>query len=739
MSLGATSNFPQNIFKSHKRKEVLVYEFGEFRIDAAHLMVYRQSEAVPFTPKQVETLVALVERRGEIVSKEELMDRLWPDSAVEESNLSQNLYILRKTLGNRPDGKPMIETFRRRGYRFNGEIQRPAKVELLVATRGKPQDADETTLATPNKRTAKQKYILPAIVSLAALLLLAFGTTRFLETVQHNDRTPINRAAPAYKMTRLTPDQNIGDTAISPDGKYLAYSLAERGKHGLWLKDLASKSVTRVLPPTEEGYGDVVFARDGSQIFYTTRIKGQPELTMFRVPAFGGESQLVARHVTSPSTPSPDGKQIAFVRMTVSERGVIIANTDGSGERVLSTRAGRTSWYEAWGSTLSWSPDGRKIALCGAQAVGGHGRYELVEVSVADGAEQIIPIPDWNYVDDVVWLGDQSGLVVVARERETSPFQVWRISYPDGEASRLTNDTNEYDDLSLSADSRLLVVKQNYGNVNLWTTPLDDPAKAKQLTFGATASASDGYYGVDFTPDGNIIYSSPRGGNFDLWMMNARGGEEKQLTRNAGDFNGTPRVSPDGNTIVFVSSRSGKRQLWRMDMNGGDPRQLTDGNGADDPWISPDGAWVYFTYWHAEGHIIAKVPIDGGEVIPVYETNDPKLPTVSPDGRQMLFDFYEDGASQPWKKGLLTLESGEMKVVEETGLVYGWTPDSRSIISSRGNPGNIWEVPLGGGKPRKLTNFNNGRIRNFAVSPDFRQIAIARGNPTAEALMITDF
>jgi TolB-like protein/DNA-binding winged helix-turn-helix (wHTH) protein len=100
-----------------------IYEFEEFRLDAAHLMLYQGDEEISLAPKAVETLLVLVERRGEILSKDELMENIWTDSIVEESNLAQYLHLLRKTLGNQANGKPLIETFRRRGYRFNGEVK----------------------------------------------------------------------------------------------------------------------------------------------------------------------------------------------------------------------------------------------------------------------------------------------------------------------------------------------------------------------------------------------------------------------------------------------------------------------------------------------------------------------------------------------------------------------------------------------------------------------------------------
>ena len=122
MSSGLTSIESQFNLNADKSNSESSYEFEDFRLDGSILMLYRDDEAVALAPKVVETLLALVERRGEIVSKEEMMKRLWADAFVEDANLTQNIYLLRKTLGKGHDGRDLIETFRRRGYRFNGKI-----------------------------------------------------------------------------------------------------------------------------------------------------------------------------------------------------------------------------------------------------------------------------------------------------------------------------------------------------------------------------------------------------------------------------------------------------------------------------------------------------------------------------------------------------------------------------------------------------------------------------------------
>lgn len=123
MSLELKLNYFENNFKVDKSSNNKIYRFEEFTLDAAHLMLSRNGGEIPLFPKAVETLRALVEQRGKILSKAELMDAIWADSVVEESNLAQYLHILRKTLGNQQNGQPFIETLRRRGYRFNGEVE----------------------------------------------------------------------------------------------------------------------------------------------------------------------------------------------------------------------------------------------------------------------------------------------------------------------------------------------------------------------------------------------------------------------------------------------------------------------------------------------------------------------------------------------------------------------------------------------------------------------------------------
>src|SRR5262245_29175424 len=99
------------------------YEFGPFRLDLEQRLLSDEGETVILAPKVFETLVLLIEKKGQLVTKEDMMKTLWPNRYVEEANLTQNIFMLRKILGEGPDKAHYIETIPKRGYRFIGTVE----------------------------------------------------------------------------------------------------------------------------------------------------------------------------------------------------------------------------------------------------------------------------------------------------------------------------------------------------------------------------------------------------------------------------------------------------------------------------------------------------------------------------------------------------------------------------------------------------------------------------------------
>src|SRR4029453_9770800 len=151
--------------------------------------------------------------------------------------------------------------------------------------------------------------------------------------------------------------------------------------------------------------------------------------------------------------------------------------------------------------------------------------------------------------------------------------QVWHVAYPSGEARRITNDTNDYRGISLTSDSSSFVTVQTESISNIWVAPDRDVSRAIQVT----SNKNDGSQGLAWMPDGRIVFQSRASGNHDLWVTNADGTNQKQLTTEAGS-NIWPVVTPDGRYILFVSNRvEGRHSIWRMRTDGTDARALTVG------------------------------------------------------------------------------------------------------------------------------------------------------------------
>jgi len=120
------------------------YEFGPFRLDPSERQLLRAGQVMPLTPKVFDTLLLFVENSNLLLTKDEMLGRLWPDSFVEESNLAQNVSMLRRELGDQPDGKLYIETVPKRGYRFIAEVRLCAEErrgELAFSPSGGEDDA----------------------------------------------------------------------------------------------------------------------------------------------------------------------------------------------------------------------------------------------------------------------------------------------------------------------------------------------------------------------------------------------------------------------------------------------------------------------------------------------------------------------------------------------------------------------------------------------------------------------
>src|SRR5687767_1439196 len=226
----------------------------------------------------------------------------------------------------------------------------------------------------------------------------------------------------SIKLEKITTQGKTSVAAISPDGKYAVYNLDEGGAQSLWTKQIATSSNVQIIPPTPGvEYSSIRFSPDGNFVTFRKRAVSTSLFSLFQMPALGGPQKKLADDVDGAASYSPDGKQIAFLRGNAPEMGesvVLIANADGSGERILAKRKRPETfpWWAAQG-TVAWSPSGRTIAVVTGANATGSGEMHVVEINVDDGSQRQITKQGWYEISNVTWLPDESGLLVMGAEK----------------------------------------------------------------------------------------------------------------------------------------------------------------------------------------------------------------------------------------------------------------------------------------------------------------------------------
>ena len=546
-------------------------------------------------------------------------------------------------------------------------------------------------------------------------------------------------AAASMKMTRLTNNGRASSPVVSPDGKYAAHVLLTGDKQGLVLRQTGTSNSREIVPPADGRILGAAFSPDGNYVFYVKGERGQNVYSLYQVSVLGGDPRQLVYDIDSPVTFSPDGKKVAFIRIYPKEQEhvLIMANADGSAEdRIVVRKAPERAGLQR----PVWSPDGKTIAFI-VSGTDSQGYYVNVnEVSVADKVERKISADRWRNITAIAWLADGSGLLASARDRASlagSPNQIWHMSYPDGRARRVTNDLNYYTELSIAADAPVMVATIMNKSSNIWIVPEADVSKASAVPI----SNFSGNEGVAWTPDGKILFSSTERENRDIWISNADGSNAKQLTFDPGaDL--YPSATPDGRYIVFESNRGIKWGIWRMNIDGSNPVALVENNGESGaPTSSGDSRWVIYGADAGNGKRgLWKVSIDGGT--PVLLTDrQAHSHTISPDGKMIAYYTRAFEMNARLMIEVMPIE-GSAPVKSFPSLGDGsrmrWSPDGSSLdyIETKDGVSNLWRLPINGGQPKKLTNWNSDLLFWFAWSPDGKRLVCARGSFATDLVLL---
>ncbi|MGA3328968.1 MAG: protein kinase [Terriglobia bacterium] len=593
------------------------------------------------------------------------------------------------------------------------------------------------------------RHSRPIFLSAAIATLIIAGLSYSLYRLAH--RSPPAREA-AMKMTQLTTSGTASSPTISADGKYVAYAREEHGQMSLWLYQVATGRSVQIVPPVDGTIKPPTFSNDGSYLYYVMVDMEHPKGVLCKVASLGGTPQKLLEGVHTIGNFSPDGKRLVFVR-PFPERGeydLMVANEDGSAEKLI--RA--FHWPQWLNIQPAWSPDGKTIAICVLAGPAGN-IARLVAVSVEDGEEKPIGTHTWQGMARPVWLPDGSGLIAAAID-VTSPDlnqrQVYEISYPGGEARRITMDLSTYFGMGVTADGNSLVTLKVDHHASPVILSLD---KAGHAVEEHALVGTDGKQGLDWTPDGRIVFTSLTATGVNLGSMDAQGGDRNQLTALGveGEWIREPSICGDGRHIVARSKHGGNIGLVKMDADGSHLVQLTSAVYDFSPSCSPDGKWVVFQSRRTGNSTLWKISIDGGE--PTQLTTEwTYAPAVSPDGKWIACGYRPDPNKEEYKLAILPAAGGRLsKTFDLRGDPnrVKWTPDGKSVtysmtdcfcyLGTAATPfvANLWTQPIAGGPPRRITNFESGGIFSFAWSRDGKHLAVVHGPTTADVVMITNF
>jgi serine/threonine protein kinase len=629
------------------------------------------------------------------------------------------------------------------GERPLGMSSRGAAIQANSSSRTQEiSEAKPTSSDIINQISLYPKALIVAVGIFGLLVATVLVVHRWVSSESPTGKSTV--APQNMKIARLTSTGTADKAAISPDGRYVVHAVSENGQQSLRVRQVNTSSDVQILPPSMVEYAGLTFSRDGDFIYYVGTDQNSPTSNLYKLPVLGGTPRKLSSDVGSPVTLSPDGQRLAFIRNSPNEGedAVIIAKADGGNERKLTVRK-----LPNFFRSLSWSPDEKTIA-CGAGSLVPTYNTYVVEVSVENGREKQIGSQSWMFMGQVTWLANGHGLILVASEVGSGTFdaqQIWYVSYPEGEARRITNDLNNYTGVSMTGDSNRLVTVQSETISNIRLVPNGDTNRVTELTSGA--AKMDARDGLAWTPEGKIVFSSKATGSLDIWTMDGDGRNLKQLTTNS-RINDHPSVSPDGQYIIFASDRAGTFNVWRMDIDGGNPRQLTSGSGEENPQCTPDRKWVVYTLLGAGKPTLWRVSIDGGAPQQLTDSYTAG-PSVSPDGKSIAC-YFREGLDTPLKLAIFPIEGGLPTRTFNTQIPgdaisrippLRWIDEGRAltyVLTSNGIS-NIWSQPVTSEQPKQVTNFKADRIFWFDWSRDGKQLIVAHGSVTSDVVLIGNF
>ena len=611
--------------------------FDDVRVEPATFRVFKAGNAVQLEPKVLKLLLYLIENRGRLTERQEILSEIWNGTHVTENALSREIAKLRRSLGDDSKTPRYIETVRTRGFRFIAEVlveTVPARAvgngsetdlipQVIPVERAVGDDRPPRQLVSWGKRLAAAGVVM----MLAIALVLAWKFYR-------PSRSNANGLPVAIRQITSSPGLDC-NPAFSPNGESIAYSSDHTGSFEIFAQSLAPGA--REVQLTDDGQQnfDPAWSPDGGRIaYYSMKRHG-----IFVMPALGGVPRRLTEFGSHPVW-SPDGQWVAFQEVSSPDLGStpmgrstiwIVSSQGGAAKQVTQNGSPFGSHFGP-----SWSADGKRIAFL-----------------------------NWDTISSEVWSVAVDGTQMQAITNRRTSDKAWPVYAPDGKSiyynrgealwrtpvdpvsGAVVGEPVKVADLgstiirsaTLSSSGTRIAYSAGSPVDNLVSVPISPVTREPSgpVSF-LTNETSTRHLAPEFSPDGSkIAFGALRRGSSNIWLMDADGANLTQLTAEGGRF---PSWYPDGKQIAFLSVRQGHRKIYSMPSAGGNEKALFELPDIENPRLSPDGLQVAFNFTPAGVVNVATVSVTGGE--PKQITYDKELagwPSWSPDARFLAVEI----------------------------------------------------------------------------------------------------
>jgi Tol biopolymer transport system component/DNA-binding winged helix-turn-helix (wHTH) protein len=699
--------------------------FGIFEVDLQAGELRRQGFKVKLQQQPFQILAMLLERPGEVVTREEIQKRLWPaDTFVDfDRGLNRATNRLRESLGDDADSPRFIETLPRRGYRFIAQVDKLHESGRVAELMLQQDEIPWRVPAVLPWWRSKPALGLGGLILVCMVLAAGFHWWHRLSLG--------GPSGPRLAHKQIT---FVGDAyapAISPDGKSVAYRTTYPGnEQKLMLQDLSGGRSLELLH--EQRLWRPKWSPDGSEVVLGVFQESSKTRGTLVVSRLGGTPRRVGEGGFSCWL--PDGLQIANTAPS-REFGIWLVNQLTGAKKQIPGPAYQTlldiDCSAKTGMLLLLTETSSKNQIWTMKPDGTEQR-RLIE------SESGITFlsPRWSPAGDAIYYFREEG--------GTTDLVRLPASGKSTGSSVLVNGLEAGDYFTLSADGSQLAYTRTQSYSNLWLVELPAPgaraeAHAKPLTAGTLS-----YDDPSISPDGHwVSFTIGAGAKSNVYKMTIDGGQMVQLTFFDAATTASPAWSPDGRRIAFICDQGGTPKAWVVDADGGTARVLDKTNASDSnfrlSWSpSPD-----IVYQSPGMHNLRRLNVETQEERPLL-ANDFKgfllaNPTFSPDGKKIA--IFSNGGHADLGAWVFTLEKFSEKLLYRDVFPLGWSADGRFVYAFDYRRGReILQIGLGDSKkPKSVMTMPGDLNKAGTVSPDGRKIIVSVGEEKSDVWLMKDF